>query len=232
MTGLISEIKSEMEEKYFHLNKTDKSEIIKWLCGQPLETASRYWEKIKADYSDGFPNLAKIRSFLKKEFPGDESKSVSIDLSNAARKCRICGLIYANRRSRLDIIHCPRCGQDYTELIDDCRAEIEFAQDHCFMCPLYENKGHGVYGPGCVDHGLSTNAVECRSCKCKPCCDLYSRRMEEPKKTLEERQEEQKKKDWRLMKQHQIEIAKNAEEYAKRFLSGNFSKKIGDKGLI
>ena len=183
------QIREEIDKKYKNVNDVDRSEIYKYLASQPDEIAKKYWKEIKTNYPDDFPNLGKLRCFLKKAFPED-SQTQAIDLSNAAYKCKICGMIYANKAHRLDIIHCPRCGGDSTAIIVDCTGNIEYAQDNCYRCPLYNGDvKRGVYGPLCEHYGLFNNAIECKTCKCKGCCEAMSKKIDLPILTLEERKE-------------------------------------------
>lgn len=206
---------NEIQDKYEKLNSVDRKAILDYFISQPEKKAEKEWEAIKTSYSGDYPTLGKLRKFLIEQFPVSEESSSLIDLSQAAHKCKICGQVYANKRNRLDIVHCPRCGDNYTEIIVDAsRHNIAFAQDRCFMCPLYEEEKRGTYGPSCELFGTGKTCLECKDCICKDCCHAFTLKKEMPRETLEGRQMKQKQKDWRENKKYLIQMAKNGEKFA------------------
>lgn len=212
-----SDIVKEILKKYSNINETDRKSIVDYFHSLPEQKSNLYWNEIKNNYTNDFPTLAKLRQFLLEAFP--ESYRV-VDLSGAAFKCKVCGLIYSNKSDRMGgIVHCPRCGENYVDLIADAQGcNIVFAQDHCFMCPLFEENERGVYGPLCELYGSGKPCSECVDCKCKPCCHNFTTRREIYVDTPEERKEKQAKADWRDNKKKIISLSKDADKFAEDIL--------------
>jgi hypothetical protein len=213
----------EIETKYKNVNSVDLADIIDYFSTLNPNKAKREWDFVRNNLLDDFPSIAKIRKFISDNIGTHEH---IIDLSNAAQKCNVCGMIYANKRDRIKgVIHCPRCGQNDMQIIIDVEdSAITFCQDKCFMCPYFEENGRGVYGPLCPSHGYHNTEPECGNCRCAGCCKKFSMKIEIPKETQEERKISQEKHDWRPKKEIEIELSKKAEDYADHFLGKNKEK--------